>query len=313
MSTTLAGLRVSAEDAGSPYLLHHVRVTGVTDLSPTFARITVTGPQLDRVRPTGRDQRIKLLFPLPDVGLEPVRMDDDWYTTWRAQPDDRRNPMRTYTIRALRTDRRELDIDVVRHGPTGPAGAWIDAVTRGDELLLYAPNVGYDGDTGGVDFDPPAALSRVLLVGDETAVPAISSILESLPPGVVGHAIVEVPHAEDLAVLPTHDGVERRVVVRVGARGQALAAAVREVAPALVEPAAAVEALEDVDVDTGLLWEVPRDEETSPRDARAYAWLAGEAAVIKTLRRYLVSELGWDRRAVAFMGYWREGRPEDNR
>ena len=71
--------------------------------------------------------------------------------------------------------------------------------------------------------------------------------------------------------------------------------------------------LEDVDVDEGILWEVPVDWTTGEplaTEAHLYAWLAGEAAVIKTLRRHLVSECGVDRKAVAFMGYWREGRSE---
>ena len=72
--------------------------------------------------------------------------------------------------------------------------------------------------------------------------------------------------------------------------------------------------LEDVDVDEGMLWEVPVDETGAPlrADAALYAWLAGEAAVIKTLRRHLVAECGVDRKAVAFMGYWRAGRSEAN-
>ena len=56
-----------------------------------------------------------------------------------------------------------------------------------------------------------------------------------------------------------------------------------------------------------LLWEVPP---AVPAVAAPYAWLAGEAGVIKTLRRHLVGDLGWDRRSVAFMGYWRIGRAE---
>jgi len=65
--------------------------------------------------------------------------------------------------------------------------------------------------------------------------------------------------------------------------------------------------LEDVDVDAGILWEVP---EPVTDVSRFYAWLAGEAAVIKTLRRHLVTGCGVDRRSVAFMGYWRLGRAE---
>ena len=69
--------------------------------------------------------------------------------------------------------------------------------------------------------------------------------------------------------------------------------------------------LSDVDVDTDLLWEVPTPAVAAAYDG-LYAWLAGEAGVVKTLRRHLVQELGIDRRAVAFMGYWRLGRAEAN-
>jgi NADPH-dependent ferric siderophore reductase len=41
-----------------------------------------------------------------------------------------------------------------------------------------------------------------------------------------------------------------------------------------------------------------------------YAWIAGEAAVIKDMRRYLVRDVGIDRKQVAFMGYWRQGKAE---
>ena len=69
--------------------------------------------------------------------------------------------------------------------------------------------------------------------------------------------------------------------------------------------AALREELEDVDVDETILWE------TTTGHGAFYAWLAGEAGVIKTLRRHLVSELGLDRKQVSFMGYWRQGRPEN--
>jgi NADPH-dependent ferric siderophore reductase len=71
--------------------------------------------------------------------------------------------------------------------------------------------------------------------------------------------------------------------------------------------------LEDVDIDDGILWEVPVDHATGEplrQSAALYAWLAGEAGAIKTLRRHLVGTCGVDRKAVAFMGYWREGRAE---
>ena len=66
-----------------------------------------------------------------------------------------------------------------------------------------------------------------------------------------------------------------------------------------------VQDLADIDVDRELLWEAPEDGQ-----GEFYAWMAGEAATIKALRRLLVSERGVDRRRVAFMGYWRAGQAE---
>jgi NADPH-dependent ferric siderophore reductase len=62
----------------------------------------------------------------------------------------------------------------------------------------------------------------------------------------------------------------------------------------------------DVDVAQSLLWDVPGSRQT----ARFYAWVAGEAATVRELRRHLVGDLGVDREQVAFMGYWRRGRIE---
>ena len=69
--------------------------------------------------------------------------------------------------------------------------------------------------------------------------------------------------------------------------------------------------LEDVDVDSGILWEVPAETTAATGSSGVYAWLAGEAAVVKALRRHLVQTAGIDRRSVAFMGYWREGKRSD--
>jgi NADPH-dependent ferric siderophore reductase len=68
-------------------------------------------------------------------------------------------------------------------------------------------------------------------------------------------------------------------------------------------PQGRTETVEDIDVDQQLLWEV---ENTSR------VWVAGEAAMVRTLRRRLITELGIDRRCTAFMGYWRAGQAERN-
>ena len=299
------------QSADAPFLLHRVRVARRQVLSDGFVRLTFTGPTLGRFADPGLDQRIKLILPDGEATLDDLPLVDDWYGAWRALPDARRPAIRTYTTRAVRPARREVDVDLVLHEPAGPAGRFAAGCREGDEAVLCGPNAHPDAPRGGIDFRLPPSARCVLVAGDETALPAISRILEALPPAVRGVALVEVPRAEDGAQLPVHPGVEVRVLARGDApTGCLLAGAVREAAVSLLAVHAAAEP-EDVDVDAGLLWEVPGDGAIPRADGPFYAWLAGEASAIKALRRVLVADLGVDRRSVAFMGYWRAGRPEN--
>src|SRR5688572_33481261 len=70
-------------------------VARVARLSPSFLRVTFTGPSFDDLAPNGRDQRIKVLLPTAAHGLRDCPRGDDWYAEWRSLPDERRNPMRS--------------------------------------------------------------------------------------------------------------------------------------------------------------------------------------------------------------------------
>ena len=83
-------------------------------------------------------------------------------------------------MRAVRPHLAEVDVDLVLHGDSGPATRWARRARVGDEIALVGPDAGFDGDHGGVEFRPPTG-GTLLLAGDETAVPAISSICERLP------------------------------------------------------------------------------------------------------------------------------------
>ncbi|BDZ44260.1 siderophore-interacting protein [Naasia aerilata] len=293
------------------YRPFRARVQRVERLSPSFVRITFTGPELSGFGTAGLDQRVKLLLPLPGVGFDhlPVEDAENWYPRWRALPDELRNPLRTYTIRAVRPSRAEVDVDFVAHGDAGPASSWALHARVGDELVLVGPDELSEDRRVGIEWKPGSATS-LLLIGDETAVPAISSILESLPDGTPATAFVEVPTAADRLPLRMPASATLTWLPRDGApSGSLLEPAVREWVEGHLAAAAHALAHEepaDIDVDSTLLWETP----TEPPTGALYAWLAGEAAVIKTLRRFLVSECEFDRRQVAFMGYWREGRAE---
>ena len=242
--------------------------------------------------------------------------DDTWYTTWLERPVEERGHMRTYTVRDVvgsGADTR-LVIDIVLHddhgdghAAAGPGSAWAARASVGDRLVAMTPRRGHG--YGGIEFAPGEA-RRVLLVGDETALPAIAGVLRDLPPDVVGSAVVEVPLSADVQDIVAPSGVEVVWLPRDGAPLGSLlhAAAVERLGAAPV----AIEVGDDeVDPD---LWETPAysssGEDVAPELAHTedlYVWIAGESKVVTGLRRVLVKDLGLDRRQVAFMGYWRLG------
>ena len=312
-----------------PYRTYRTIVARREQLSPSFLRMTLTGPDLVHFGTAGLDQRIKLVLPLPDGSFTDVGQFDEsvgmiqWYRRWRELPDEQRNPIRTYTIRAVRPESREIDIDFVLHGTEGPASAWASAAAPGAPLVVIGPDARAD-ETGGLEWNPGDADS-VLIAGDETAVPAICAIVESLPAHVTGSVYIEVPTEADALPLTAPDGVAVRWLARgSAAHGLRLSAAVHAwgetriapgaptagiPAPASAPPSDGLETAAETELtdpsEDDVVWEVPEDTVGS-----CYAWLAGEASTITALRRHLVRGLGIDRRSVAFMGYWRRGRAE---
>lgn len=332
-----AELRPSAEHC--PTLAFETEVVRAENISHSFRRITLAGPDLEHFGTNSHplDMRIKLLLATNKAGMLPQELaamrpagltspaeQAGWYQRWLAIDPQERGVMRTYTVRAFRDaghrdnqsgDWPELDIDFVLHGryvdghlQGGPATEWGAGAKLGDRMLLLGPNKALnDASYGGIEFRPGNA-TRVLLVGDETAAPAICSILEALPSTVTGDAFIEVPEAGDILGTTTASGVSVQWLTRgTQPHGKLLESAVRE---AVAIPAAGVVHTnadpEDVDIDSTILWE------TGGGSAGPfYAWIAGEASAVKTLRRYLVKDVGIDRKQVAFMGYWREGKTEN--
>ncbi|GAA1888605.1 siderophore-interacting protein [Asanoa iriomotensis] len=285
-----------------------VTVRAVRRLSPSFVRVTFAGDCLTSFADNGYDQRIKLCLPVPSFGFAFLPTDEDWWSRWRALPDEHRNPIRTYTAAAVRADLGEVDVDMVLHGDGGPASRWALVAAPGDSLVLLGPNADHDGDHGGLEFRPPSG-ARLLIAGDETAVPAVASILSRLSADSRGEVVLEIPHPSDALPLAAPEGVRISWVCRDGEHdyGSRLVAAVRHVVAGhrTPVPSGVRGVVDDLEPD-GDIWEVPEEGASGDR----YAWLAGESAAITTLRRHLVKELGWDRKSVAFMGYWRNGRAE---
>ena len=314
-----------AVEPGRPaYRPFLVRVSRVCRLSPSFRQVTFAAPELREFGDDGLDQRIKLILPEGARGLDGLGIgagssaDAQWYGRWRALPDERRPALRTYTVRRARPRDAEVDVVLVDHesapGTAGPAIRWLRAAVPGDQVVLVGPDARSPDRHQGIDWRPGAA-TRLLLAGDETAAPAIVGILESLAgrPDVSARAFVEVPDGRDR--LPAEVPATARI--QWLARGPRATGAL--LGPAVTDwldgharwvdavRVAGEQPLEDVDVDRELLWDSP-----DPAGQGFYAWMAGEAAAVKALRRAIVTDRGVDRRQVAFMGYWRRGQAERN-
>ncbi|MFI5959902.1 siderophore-interacting protein [Cryptosporangium sp. NPDC051539] len=244
-------------------------VVAVQTVSPSVVRITLGG--LGGVCCNGFDQRMKLLFARDGDLVLPSR--EDWWGSYRALPDDVRPVMRTFTIRSQDPGTGRLDVEFALHGVAGPASAWASRAQVGSTVGVIAAAVP-DAARAATAYEPGGA-DWQLLVGDDTALPAIAAILETLPASAVARVIVRVPTPADVRVLPT-PGRDVSVTWLTG--------------PASLAPAVAA-----LDLPDG----VP------------YAWVAGEAADVRDVRRHLVGERGWTAKQHYFGGYWRAGVSED--
>lgn len=294
------------------YRIFEVELARKTCLTPSLMRCVFYGDAVRNMKMDAPDQRIKILLP-PDDGVFPQLPDDgEWYRLWLALPKERRPLMRTYTLRDVDAERGEMVIEFVIHGTEGPASAWAMQSQPGDKVLIVAPNREYDGDCGGYEWLPPAEMTRALLVGDETALPAIKGILEQMarqPQPAQVQAFIEVPleaDCEDMGRFPFAE-VHWLPRAALGAPyGERLLHSVREHA---ILPEATSQTASDTlqEIAEGeLLWET-----ASQTHSQFFGWVAAESSVVKSLRRYLSGERQVGRDTITFMAYWSRERARD--
>ncbi|MEW1756326.1 siderophore-interacting protein [Streptomyces cyaneofuscatus] len=265
---------------GQAMPVSYVRVTGVERITPRTARITFTGDALPGLMEDRPDQQMKLCLPREGrsvaEGLLPEQDAEDtygmrWYEAFLAIPEARRPWLRGFTVRSYDRELNAMAVDFVLHSDGGPASRWGAAARPGDVLGMVGPSSLY--------ARPLPEAERMLLAGDETALPAIATVLEALPGTTSAVVYAEIADAGEEVELPAvAGGVEVRWVHRD--RGGSLVAAVR----------GAGAGLDGVDA----------------------AWVAGEASAVRALRRHLVGERGLPKGAVEFSGYWRRALTQDD-
>ena len=295
----------------SGYQLFDIQLKQRIALSPSLTRFVFDGKDVPLMRTLAPDQRVKLFFPSASGAAPRLPKHGDWQAARRGLSPEQTPAMRTYTIRNLRPDTGELDIDFVLHGETGPASRWAVHAQPGDCLQIVAPNATYQDDPGGYEWLPPQGVRTVLLIGDETALPAIAGILQQLagqPDAPQVQAFIEVPEESDC--LPLICGLNTKVHWMPRAslsqpHGAGMIMAARELAslPPTPEQIRSAIALDVLDLDTQRPWEL-----ASAKQSEFYAWVAGESSAVMAIRKFFINDLGLDRKGLTLMGYWKLGR-----
>jgi NADPH-dependent ferric siderophore reductase len=289
-----------------PYKMFDAVLRRKQTLSPHMMRVTLAGPMVTEMATWAPDQRVKLFFPAEDGSPASLAHDDGWYDRYRSMPLAQRPAMRTYTIRHLRAEQGEVDIDFVLHGETGPASRWAIRALPGASIQITAPDRHFSAqDAGGFEWKPPQALKQVLLIADGTALPAALGILDELvamaePP--LTQAFFEVDSREDALPVPDWPGLSVEWLIRghAGAGSLMVEAVQRANLPTLTSKASGTVELAPVDVDGDILWET-----SESASEGFYGWIAGETVAVMSLRKYLIKERGIPRESLNLMGYWR--------
>ena len=151
------------------YRLFDITLARRTQVSASLVKFTFTGPDVGYMAPYAPDQRVKLFFPKDGGSLDPLfeiaKLEEhDWYGAYRALPDTQRPAARTYTIRALRPENAEVDVEFVLHGDNGPASRWAMHAQPGDRLAMTAPDATAEGPAQGYEWKPPQGVRRILLL-----------------------------------------------------------------------------------------------------------------------------------------------------
>lgn len=233
-------------------------------LSPTMVRVVFVAPAGFALNGF-TDSYVKLIFPRAQYP-QPLDLDQ----IKRDLPVEQWPVVRTYSVRTFDPATRELTIDFVVHGTVGVAGPWAASAQTGDMLFVRGP--------GGA-YAPDPAAGWHLLVGDESALPAIAAALDALPADALGHVVIEVPGPDS----------ELPLAVPAGVRLTWLHSGHRQVGERLVE--------------------VVRGIELPLTDVQAF--VHGEAGWVAQIRRLLRVDRQLPPGRLSISGYWRLGNDEE--
>jgi NADPH-dependent ferric siderophore reductase len=247
----------------------HGRVVSTEYLTPTLVRVVLEGGDLAGLEmPDATDAYV-------NVALRPAGATYDEVFDPQAvrdsHPADQQPARRRYTVRAWDPASARLTIDFVVHGDSGVAGPWAASAQPGDALVFTGPSGGYR---------PSPDADWHLLVGDESALPAIAASLEVVPEGTM--TIVRL-----LCDGPDHE-------VELECPGNLALAWIHRNGDERDEELL-VEAVQDLTFPPG----------------RGHAFIHGEATETRLIRRHLLADRGLTRQDMSCSPYWRRDMTDE--
>jgi NADPH-dependent ferric siderophore reductase len=252
-------------------------------VSRRLIKVVASGSGLCEFRDNGyADRYVKLVFGQSGVRYpEPFRMED----VRRELPRMAWPRLRTYTICDHDPATDEIAIGVGYRGDVGLGGPWAASVRPGDRLIALGP---------GGSYTPDPVADWHLLVGDESALPAIGAAMARVPAGTPVTAVAEVadPSEEQALACPGHATVHWLHRRHPDGRhcGEPLCGLGPSTGGDLLG------AVRTLNLPAG----------------RGHAFVHGEAGAVKVLRRHLLQERGVAREMLSASGYWRRGMSDDN-
>jgi NADPH-dependent ferric siderophore reductase len=243
-------------------------VFDVRDITPHLRRISLKHELLKQIGPLAAGVHFKIFIPL---GKSEATVLPDMSSGRPNWPDEKTKPyIRTYTIRSIDRLAGTLSVEFVLHGDNGPASAWANNALIGETLGIAVKTSGKIHESS----------NWCLFAGDETALPAISAMLEDLPPETTGIALLEVENETNTFSIHTNSAVQICWLIRNGTppeRSELLLNAVKSIT-------------------------FPKLGSKSP-----FIWIAGEGSMVKAMRKYLAEDLHMSRDEFRATVYWNVG------
>ena len=237
-------------------------VTQARHLTRNMIRVTLTSPALQDMDPNCEGANCKIFLP------GETQSQAAFLAHLRDGP---RPTVRTYTVRHMRAQHGEMDIDFVDHGDAGPASAWARAAKPGQFCGFAGP-----GTPKVTNF----YADHYLVAADMSALPVASATLEAMPRDAKGTAFFEINHPDDIQGIAAPEGITLHWLIHPNTHAPS-----RQLVDAVTD------------------WDWP--------EGRVQTCIAGESTAIKALRSFILSDKGLPKQDCYISGYWKIGLIED--